>query len=98
MNIIEPRYSFHEGDGNAKLFIQRSQEIPQDFLDHLSEARKASTQGKMGELHRFASIPVVVYENWLRQGFDPRREHPAKVIAKLKAEGLDYFITTDRKL
>lgn len=97
MNLIDAKTDF-ENLSEGELTIIRSQEIPQSFLDSLKEDRNDSTHGRMGEMHRFASIPVAVFEHWLRQGFDPRRESPAKVMARMKAEGLDYFITTERRL
>jgi len=97
MQIIDTRFTFH-GDDKEPLTIQRTQEIPQEHLDQLAEARKASTQGPMGNWHRAASIPESVYLMWLRQGYDATREPIHKTLAKMKAEGLDYFITTDRRL
>lgn len=99
MNLIDTRTSFHDAlHDTDQLLIKRVQEIPQDWLDQLAESRKASTQGKMGNFHRFASIPVGIYEKWLNEGFDARKEKPAAIIAKMKREGLDYFLTTDRRL
>jgi hypothetical protein len=95
--IIDTQFQFHD-DADAALVIQRTQEIPQWHLDDLAERRKESTQKPMGEFHQFASIPEAVYLKWLREGFNPRHETAAKIIGKLKAEGLGYFVTTDRNL
>lgn len=97
MNIIETKVDFLNRE-QGELTIKRSQEISQEYLDALKAERDSSTTGRMGELHKFASIPVAVYETWLRQGFDVRKETPAKIIAKMQAEGLDYFITTNKRL
>lgn len=98
MKIIDTTVDFHDGDHDGRLVIQRTQEISQDFLDQLKAARNGSTERKIGDWHRAASIPTSVYETWLRQGYDAQKEPIAKTLAKLRLEGLDYFITTERKL
>jgi hypothetical protein len=96
--IIDPTVEFLEGDHDAQLVVKHQQDIPQEHLDSLKEARAASTTRKMGDWHRAASIPTSVYEAWLRSGYDAQKEPIAKTMAKLRQEGLDYFITTDRRL
>nr|WP_187299711.1 hypothetical protein [Methylobacterium sp. B34] len=52
----------------------------------------------MGENHRYASIPEVVADRWTAEGFDFKRAKPAEVMARLRKEGLDCLITTNRVL
>lgn len=78
------------------LVIQKSQEIPQWYVDQLKDQRFNSKSNPAGEYHRAASIPVVIVEKWLKEGYDVYNEPVAKSLARLKAEGLDYFITTDK--
>lgn len=80
------------------LVIQKTQEIPQEHLDYLKAYRADNSTGKMGEYHRAASIPIIIHEKWLKEGYDCTVEPIRKTLAKLKAEGLDYFITTDKQL
>ncbi|MBB4039109.1 hypothetical protein GGR34_000744 [Microvirga flocculans] len=94
--IIDSDYAF--GENADGLFIEHKQEITQSFLDRLKEARNGSTQGPAGEFHLAASIPTVVYEKWLREGYDVAQEPISKTLAKLRAEHLDYFIATDKRL
>jgi hypothetical protein len=96
--IIDKLVRFHTGEHDTQLVIEHSQEIPEFFLDDLSEARKASTHGRMGEMHRFASLPVALYEMWMAQGYDAKREPAHRTVARLKADGLDAFLTTERKV
>lgn len=95
--IIDADYSFLDGDFGG-LAIEHKQEIPQTFLDRLRDARNGSTGRRMGDFERVASIPVVVYEKWLREGYDAQKEPIQKTLAKLRAEHLDYFITTDKRI
>jgi hypothetical protein len=96
--LIDHTVEFLEGEHDTQLVVKRQQEIPTEHLDSLKEARAASMTRKMGDWHRAASIPTSVYEAWLRQGYDAQKEPIAKTMAKLRQEGLDYFITTDRRL
>jgi hypothetical protein len=78
------------------LIIEKSQYIPQWHLDQLKADRAESASSKAGEYHRVASVPVAVHELWLSQGYDCLKEPVKKTLAKLKAENLDYFITSDK--
>jgi hypothetical protein len=98
MKLIDPNVDFHDGDHDGRLVIQNSQEITQEFLDGLKAERLASTSRPTGEFHRFASIPTAVYEKWLSEGYDPRKEPARKTLLKLHTEGLDAFITTNKVL
>lgn len=79
------------------LVIQRYQEIPHSFIDKLKEERFQNTQGRVkGEMHRAASIPTAVVDKWMREGYDVFKEPIKKTLAKLHAEHLDAFITSDK--
>lgn len=82
-------------DGTA---IIRHQEIPQEFIDDLKQRRINSDHDRAGEFMLAASVPVVIHEEWLREGYDMTREPAAKTIARLKAKGLDAFIATNRQV
>jgi hypothetical protein len=95
-NIHDLKVDFDENtDG---LVIQKSQHIPQHFLDSLKEQRVESKRRPTGDYMRVASIPVVVIEKWMREGFDFYNEPAHKIVAKLKADGLDGFLTTDKQV
>jgi hypothetical protein len=78
------------------LIIKKSQNISQEYIDSLKDARFESKNRRAGEYHRAASVPTVIVEKWLKEGYDIFQEPVAKTLAKLKAENLDYFITTDK--
>lgn len=98
ISLIDHRVEFLDGDETNPLLIKKTQELPQEFLDSLKAERDASTSKPAGEFHRVASIPTVVYEKWLKDGYDAQKEPIAKTLAKLKAEHLDYFITTNKAI
>ena len=90
----------HMEDGDSVL-RKHTQEIPQSFLDGLAEQRNNSTAAPEGEFMRVASIPTVVVEKWMREGFDilsDRNIKGADIVKRLKAENLDAFLTTEKSI
>lgn len=85
-------------DENSEgLVIEKAQTIPEEYIKSLQEERFGSKHERAGDFHRAASIPVVIHEKWLKEGYDCTKEPIKKTLAKLKAEGLDYFITSDKQ-
>lgn len=79
------------------LLIRKDQVITDEFLDGLKEDRNASKE-RAGEYHKVASVPMVVVEKWLREGFDIWRESPQAVLKKLRDENLEAFIATEKRI
>ena len=80
---------------------KHTQNISQQFLDDLKDARNESTKKAMGEFHRVASIPTVIVEKWMREGFNimtDRNITGADIVKRLKAENLDAFLTTEKSI
>lgn len=94
-NFIDSTVSFDENtDG---LVIQKAQYISPEFIAQLQQERFQNSQQRVpNEYHRVASIPVVVVEKWLTEGFDIYKEDAKAILARLKHENLDYFITSDK--
>ena len=47
---------------------------------------------------RVASIPVIVAEQWMKQGYDIYNMTGKEIIKKLKEENLDDFFTTEKTI
>ena len=95
-NLVGSKVDFGEhADG---LFIKKSQDISQSFIDSLKEHRNSSLGQREGEFMKVASIPVVVAEKWKKEGFDIMDPNTdiKEVLRRLHAENLDAFITTDK--
>ena len=68
--------------------------------------RKASADGSVmhipgsswGTFTIACSVPTIIHEEWLREGYDMTREPAHKTIARLKARGLDAFIATNKRI
>lgn len=85
------------GENTEGLIIQTFQQIPQEFTDALKAERYENSQSRVkGEYHRVASIPVVVIDKWMREGFDFYQASAKQIITRLKLENLDDFITSDK--
>ena len=94
--MIEAANSHVEtGDGLA---IKRVTHFSDDFLSSLACERSAKAGLRAAETDRVASIPTQVVDVWLRQGFDVYRATPKAILARLRAENLHAFITTDKSL
>jgi len=85
-------------DHNDGLIRKHTQQISQSFLDDLKDARNESTSKPMGEFHRVASIPTVVVEKWLREGFNIWEASGPEIVKRLKAENLDAFMATEKRI
>jgi hypothetical protein len=83
------------GDGLA---IHREQTISDEFLDHLDSERLAASTVRAQDNLKVASVPVSVVEIWLRQGFDIYSAKPRDIVARLRKDGLDAFVTTNKKI
>ena len=83
------------------VYTKQTQHLSDQFLDSLKEQRNASSQQREGEFMRVASIPTVVVEKWMREGFDilsDKNITGADIVKRLKAENLDAFLTTDKSI
>ena len=82
------------------VFNKHSQHIQQSFLDNIKAQRNASKDNREGEFMSVATIPTIVVEKWMREGFNIMTgEHSAaEIVKRLKAENLDAFLTTEKSV
>jgi|TARA_R110000744_G_scaffold258027_2_gene373372 hypothetical protein len=78
--------------------IEQKQHIPTAFLDGLRKQREDSLNQVEGEFMSVAEVPVSVYEQWLREGFDMMKENPKAILMRLKQQDLGAFITTKKQV
>ena len=78
--------------------IEQKQHIPTAFLDVLRKQREDSLNQVEGEFMSVAEVPVSVYEQWLREGFDMMKENPKAILMRLKQQDLGAFITTKKQV
>ena len=82
------------------VFRKHTQAIRDDFLTSVKEQRNASKDQREGDFMRVASIPTIVVEKWMREGFNIMSgEHSAaEIVKRLKQENLHAFLTTEKSV
>jgi hypothetical protein len=95
MHILDATMDF--GENAEGLFLKTTQEIDHDLLDCLKEKRMASRE-RTGELMHVASVPVVLVEKWLREGFNIYQAPAREIVARLQREDLGAFLATTRRV
>lgn len=97
ISIIDAQFDIEfESDGSA--LIKYTQDIPQSFIDSCREKYDTSRDARAKEFHQVASVPEILVDQWRAQGFDVMKEPVRATVARLKAENLDYFLTTAKKV
>lgn len=91
----EPTFLDAPGDG---LIIRKEQIITDKFLQHCADARHESTQNREREFMHVAAIPTIVVEQWLREGFNIYEASAREIVARLKTQNLDAFLTTKKRV
>lgn len=90
-------FDWNIGEHVDGLFLKKEQYISDDFLTRNKDARFDS-KARAGEYHHFASIPVVVVEKWLKEGFDVYKEPAKAIVKRLKQENLEAFLTSNKSI
>ena len=82
------------------VFRKHTQAISNDFLTRIKEQRDESKSRREGEFMSVAQIPTIIVEQWMRDGFDIfSGEHSAaEIVARLKRENLQAFLTTEKSV
>ena len=96
INLINPQTEFIQDGENV--VRKHTQEIPQWHLDALAQQRNESKSKPEGEFMRVASIPTVIVEKWMREGFNIWEVDGKEIVKRLKAENLDAFLTTEKSI
>lgn len=80
--------------------IQRTDQIiTPRMLQQIADFRDRT--GPEGEMMPVAQVPTIVVEKWMREGFNiltDRNITARDIVARLKAEGLDAFVATRKRV
>lgn len=80
------------------VFFKKTQDIPDWHMNNLKEQRNESTKRREGEFMKVASIPTIVAEQWLSQGYDIYNMTGKEIIKKLNEDNLQDFFTTEKTI
>lgn len=95
--LLDAEPSFENGPG-GELLIRKDQTIAPQQLERNRDMRHY--EGREGEFMAVAEVPTIVVEMWKRKGFDmmDRNVTARDIIKRLRAEGLEAFITTRKRV
>lgn len=97
--LINPLVSFDEDRTTGDLIIQRSQEIPDDWLSEVRNQKVDSVNQKSGDFYHVATVPVEVVDELLRRyGFDVMTAPVRETLKMLKRLSLDDFVLTNKTI
>lgn len=94
--VFDVASTFHQ-DTNG-LVLEHRQEIHDEFLAQLRGMKADSGSVREKEFMHVASIPVVIHEKWLREGYDCTKEPVRETVKKLRNEQMDAFIVTNKSI
>jgi hypothetical protein len=97
VRLLDAEPSFHSAAGDG-LIIRKDQHITDDLLDDIKHARHNSESRREGEFMHVASVPTIIVEEWLRQGFDIRTASAREIVKRLKENSLDAFLVTSKRV
>ena len=97
--LITSLISFdQDADGNT-LYVNQTQEIPDDFLRAQADKRLASTNARASDFYEVASIPIAVVDHLLEHyGFDVMTAPIRDTLRMLKQLELDQFLSTQKRI
>ena len=98
VDLLNPKTEFIQ-DGDT-VVRKHTQEIPTEFTDRLKAERDNSSSVREGEFMKVASIPTVIVEKWMREGFNifDKNVNGKEIVKRLKNENLDAFLATDKRV
>lgn len=95
----DSQYSFEwDHAAGQPTAVRGEQEVEEHVLEDLRELRTRSANRREGEFMKVASIPVIVVDKWMREGFDVFKASAKEIVAKLEAEDMGYFMATSKSL
>lgn len=80
------------------LIIETVQEIPDDFMTDLADARHESTSNPIGDFALYARIPQWLANKWYREGWKIHEMSLKEIDQRLRREQTEYFIATRKRL
>ena len=96
--LLNPEFSM-AGLEDETIF-RYDQEVTDSFLDRIKKQRSSMSSSRESEYQEVADVPIAVVDKWKREGFDIMRPEvsAAQIVARLRTEGLDAFISTDKRV
>lgn len=83
-----------------KAIFRRTQDIDDNFLSNLADSRFESAHAPMGEMHHVASIPTVIVEQWMAEGFNifDKNISVGDIIKRLQSLDMNGLMATSKSI
>lgn len=81
---------------DGRMVIRSQQELGADYWANLKEAQEEFSF-RLNGLTPVASIPEVVVDKWIREGFDFWNAPAREIQLKLRLDDMPKFLVTDKK-
>lgn len=99
LDFADSEHSFQwDHELGRPIAVKGEQDVADHVLDDLKDLRTRSASRREGEFMKVASIPVVVVDKWMREGFDVFKASAKEIVAKLNAEDLGHFMATSKRI
>jgi hypothetical protein len=98
LRLLDAETSLHL-DGDTAIF-KRTQDIGNHFLSDLATKRLDTAHERMGDFHHVASIPTVVVEKWMAEGFNifDNNVSGVEIIKRLQSEDMTGLLATSKRI
>ncbi|AYJ85542.1 hypothetical protein D3Y57_05535 [Sphingomonas paeninsulae] len=98
LNLIDSHTNLKIEDDKA--IFKRTQDISTSFLDSLAAERGSQDSAPIGNFHKVASIPTVVVEKWMSEGFNifDKNIKIEDILKRLASLDMEKLITTSKRL
>lgn len=105
-SLINVQHTWHDGS-HGELIRENTQEITDSFVQEL-EALKSiqAAKGRIGDMLHVARVPRIIHNKWVAEGFDPSTateedfdalmERLREIVKRLRADGQEKFIMTNK--
>lgn len=87
-----------DSSAGPSLIIKHEQHIPDEFISSLKRDKIDTLHTPAGDFYRVASVPTALVEQWKREGFDIYEATAQEIIARLRKQDMDAFITTNKRI
>ena len=88
-------WHYDESTDTARIETEQSGAVIGSILDQ-NKAERAAHDGKFGDgMHKIASIPMVLYHEWKKEGLFERENHP-KLMMRLRDPSYANLLTVPK--
>lgn len=83
-----------------RIVFKRTQDLGNHFLSNLASKRIESSNERMGDFHHVASIPTVVVEQWMAEGFNifDKNVTAKDIVKRLQSLDMDGLMATNKRV